>query len=302
MEKWPNFFIVGAPKAGTTSLYEYLNQNSDIYLPPIKEPNYFSISINPKYRFANPIRNKKNYLKLFDDVKNESLIGEASPTYLWDPKAPELIQNVSPIAKILIMLRDPVERAYSHYLHLSRLGRISCTFSSIINDFNNLENDYNFSSRILMASFYAEGVKRYLKLFGEKQVKIVIFEDFIENTKSKVIEILKFLEVKTPLEKFEVEKHNPYSEERVSINKKILNSPLSVKIAQNIVSRSTRLYSLSSKIYNTIEKINLDNKVVKPKMSKNERLSLKKIYLEDVKQLQKIVDVSLPWPDFRKTE
>jgi len=151
-----------------------------------------------------------------------------------------------------------------------------------------------------MASFYAEGVKRDLKLFGEKQVKIVIFEYFIENTKSKVIEILKFLEVKTPLEKFEVEKHNPYSEERVPINKKILNSPLGVKIAQNIVSHSSRLYSLSSKIYNTIEKINLDNKVIKPNMSEKDRTSLQKIYHDDVKELEKILNVRFPWPNFTK--
>ena len=87
-ECWPNFFIVGAPKAGTTSLYWYLRNITGIYMSSIKEPNYFSIKVRPKDYFLRPIRDKRKYLNLFKDVIDEKIIGEASPSYLRDPEAP----------------------------------------------------------------------------------------------------------------------------------------------------------------------------------------------------------------------
>ena len=110
METWPNFFIVGAPKSGTTSLYEYLKQIPQVYMSPVKEPHYFSKSIVPDNHFLKPIRDKKKYLNLFEGAKNEIAIGEASPTYLADPEAPKLIHELVPNAHIIIILRDPIER------------------------------------------------------------------------------------------------------------------------------------------------------------------------------------------------
>ena len=74
MSTWPNFFIVGAPRCGTTSLYEYLNQTPGVYMSPIKEPSFFSVSINPEIKLATLIRDKDKYLKLFKNVKNEKVI------------------------------------------------------------------------------------------------------------------------------------------------------------------------------------------------------------------------------------
>ena len=93
MERWPNLFIVGAPKAGTTSLYHYLNQAPEIYMSPIKEPNYFSAKTMGDKHPVKPIRNKKKYQHLFENDKNSKYIGEASPTYLDDPEAPFLIHE-----------------------------------------------------------------------------------------------------------------------------------------------------------------------------------------------------------------
>ena len=88
MDIWPNFFIVGAQKAGSTSLYEYLKNMPEIYMSPIKEPSFFSVKIIPENHPQEAIRDKKEYLKLFEKVKDEKIIGEASPTYLADPEAP----------------------------------------------------------------------------------------------------------------------------------------------------------------------------------------------------------------------
>ena len=127
-EKWPNLFIVGAPKAGTSSLYEYLKKIPGIYMSPIKEPHYFDIQTIPTNHKLNPIRDKKKYLSLFKKVKDEKIVGEASPGYLSDPQAPKLIHQVSPNARIIISLRNPVQRAFSEYLMYVNYGKLTTTF------------------------------------------------------------------------------------------------------------------------------------------------------------------------------
>ena len=150
MLKLPNFFLVGAPKAGTTSLYHYLDQHPQIYMSPIKEPHYFSTEIRekncePELRrmmardkaalreyLAGPMRQKRfggiverweDYLGLFDDAEDQPALGEASVCYLWSRTAPQEIAGRIPRARILVMLRDPADRAFSQY-------RLRCSLPS----------------------------------------------------------------------------------------------------------------------------------------------------------------------------
>src|SRR5690348_14769120 len=110
-EKWPNFFIVGAQRAGTTSLYRYLNTAPGVYMSPVKEPNYFAATLKTlvdakavRATHTRFIRDKDAYLELFKAAKDEIAVGEASPNYLWDPLAPELIREVAPCARIIMSL------------------------------------------------------------------------------------------------------------------------------------------------------------------------------------------------------
>ena len=117
MATWPNFFIAGASKCGTSSLHAYLQTIPGIYMSRIKEPNYFSrIAIADDNPMVKPVRDEKQYLRLFEEAGDAKVIGEASPSYLEDPEAPFLIERAAPGAKVLVSLRDPVERLYSHYL------------------------------------------------------------------------------------------------------------------------------------------------------------------------------------------
>jgi len=156
-ERWPNFFIVGAPKAGTTSLHAYLNNIPGIYMSSVKEPKYFLASDSPK-RYFPPIRDKKKYLKLFEKAREEKIIGEASPQYLHDPQTPKLIHQIIPQAKILISLRDPIERLFSGYLMQIRNGRIKTTFSEeiglVFNKFFKNYYFYLFVSKNIQVSLY----------------------------------------------------------------------------------------------------------------------------------------------------
>ncbi len=289
-EKWPNFFIVGTAKAGTSSLYAYLNDIPGIYMSPIKEPKYFMVSDFFHYNEP-PIRDKKKYLNLFAKAKEEKIIGEASPQYLKDPQTPKLIHQIVPQAKILISLRDPVERLYSSYLMHIRSGRIKTTFSEEIDLVFNKITDKKFDYIKVDAGLYSENIKRYLKIFGNKQVKIIIFEEFIKNTKETVNDILKFLDIKYELQNFKSEVYNKHGINRGGfLAKKIRHSRKISSLAKKILSPSTQRVLRDTLFVKSQPK---------PKMDQKDREFLIKFYNDDVKNLQTLLGRKLPWKNFQ---
>jgi len=288
MNRWPNFFIVGAPRAGTTSLYEYLKKTKGVYLPYIKEANYFTASINPDLLMMQIISDKKKYLDLFKDVKDEIAIGDSSGLYLWDPKAPKLIHDVAPNAKIIILLRDPIERAYSHFLKLVSFGQDSHPFSESIKKALKAPPDY--SGRVVECGLYYEQVKRYVNLFGKDQVKIYIYEEFFKDPRSYVKEILEFLGINEEPPSSVGEIHNPLIEPRGKIAKKIMQSKLMKKAGKKILPKSA----------GPSLKIIFGKKTKKPPMQGEAKKLLEEIYNDDVKKLENLLGRSLPWDIAKK--
>lgn len=285
MEIWPNFFIIGAIRAGTTSLYEYLKEVPSIYMSPIKEPSYFAISIDEKQLLTKPIRDKKKYLKLFKNVKDEKAIGESSPTYLWDPKTPKLIHETIPKTRIIIILRDPVERAYSHYLMMLNRGSLKSSFEKAIAESSKLPHD-DFSGRVINAGFYSKQVKRYLDIFPRQQIKIFIFEEFVKDTKKSVKQVLDFLGVNEEAPDSVNVIHNEFMMPRGRFSSSILQSKTVKEIGKRII--PTSLGELAFK------KV-LAKKVTKPKLSEENRELLEEIYRKDVAELKRILKISIPW-------
>jgi hypothetical protein len=292
MERWPNFFFVGAPRSGSTSLYYYLKQIPEIYMCPGKEPHYFHSS---KFRdmYGETIRDEKKYLELFQGVENEVAVGEATASYLEDPESPALIHQVVPHAKIIMILRDPIERAFSHYLVDVRLKLFKLSFHDIIRmDFDSLKKN-PYMQEILEAGFYSQQVIRYLQFFGTDKVKILIFEEFIRDPKGKVEEILRFLDVNHNFHDFKVDAHNEFAVDRVPFAQDVINNMIIRKIAHCLMPASARLY--------VAEKI-LAKKIPKPKMAEEDRIFLQNLYRDDVQKLGDILGRQLPWPNFRKTK
>jgi hypothetical protein len=284
-EIWPNFFIVGSIRSGTTSLYEYLKQISSIYMPSIKEPNYFTSSIDKKQLFTKPISNEKKYLDLFKNVKDEKAIGDASPTYLWDPKSASMIHEKIPEAKIIIILRNPIERAYSHYLMLFGRGVIKSSFKQIVLNSKNVPHD-DFSGRVINAGFYSEQIKRYFDVFPKNQIKILIFEEFVNNTKKSVQGILNFLEIDDfPPDSINTI-YNQFTEPRGGISSSILKN----KIIKNIGKQLLPMSIGESMVKNV-----LGRKAIKPKLSEEMFESLENIYKEDIIKVEIFLDRNLPW-------
>src|SRR5215210_1250841 len=125
----PNFLIIGAEKSGTTALYHYLKQHPQVYMSPVKEPGFFSyeegqkpISAGPARFTSERITDIEAYQRLFRGISDEKAVGEETPAYIANPEAPARIRRYIPDAKLIAILRDPTERAYSNYLHARWLG------------------------------------------------------------------------------------------------------------------------------------------------------------------------------------
>ncbi|MEM9213547.1 MAG: sulfotransferase [Cyanobacteria bacterium P01_F01_bin.150] len=218
----PSFFIVGAPKCGTTALSKYLNCHPDVFIPEQKELHFFDTDLKTPER----ARNLKHYLSLFEPGANK-ICGEGTTTYLYSKTAAQEIYRFDPDAKIVIMLREPVEMMYSFHSQLLFNGS-----SETVEDFKEaiaLEAPRKEGQQIPtrcreprllfyreLAKF-SEQVNRYLDLFGPDQVKILLFHEFTENTVGSFQSVLEFIGAEP---NFEMEFVRMNSSKRVR-NKKI---------------------------------------------------------------------------------
>ena len=285
---WPNFFIVGAPRAGTTSLYQYLKEVPGIFMSSIKEPNYFSVKTIPDKKPYRPVRNTKSYLELFTCSKDEKIIGEASTNYLYDEEAVKLIHEKNPNSRILISLRDPIERAWSHYMLLKHSGWKHYAFSEQIKKELTEEIDFEKPHIRLKAGLYSKDVEKYFELFGRKQVKVIIFEEWIKNVKNTIEDILQFLNIHETINDIKYKIYDPDHIPRGKLAEILIHNSTVNKISNKITNDSFK--SFSKKL--------LSKNQTKQKMSQEDKTKLKKYYIKDVEKLQTLLERDLPWPNF----
>ena len=219
----PNFFIAGAPKAGTTSLYHYLDQHPEIYMSPIKEPHYFASEIRlerfserlrpraeqdagtlrayldssmSEKRFGGVVTEWSDYLKLFRKAEGRKAIGEASVCYLWSESAAENIRRGIPDARIILILRNPVEMAFSMYIHTLRSGAIHCSFREAIEmGIEQRGGPIDVMHPFLDMGFYHQQVKRYLETFLAERIVIYWYDEYQADPARILADIFRFLKV-----------------------------------------------------------------------------------------------------------
>jgi hypothetical protein len=197
----PNFLIVGAAKAGTTSLYEYLKQHPDICLPldpKRKEPTYFVDSYTG-------VRDYNDYLSLFAHGRGSKAIGEASTAYLYSEESPGWIKSVLGDIKIIILLRNPAKRAFSLYTWMVREGWENAkTFEDALAQEPVRLKDPNFHEHCLEffpdylyfgSGLYTHQVARYFTTFGKERVRVYLFEEFVKNPVATCQDVFDFLDV-----------------------------------------------------------------------------------------------------------
>jgi hypothetical protein len=194
------FVIAGAAKSGTTSLYQYINRHNDVFMPQNKEPRYFCNYQTEKFDFGNKYfhsdiaKTKEQYEALFDSAPAGSLCGEASTDYLACDGTAQRILNWDKDIKIIIMLRNPVERAYSEYMHSynAKFQRLSF-WNSLQKEQERKEKLYDPIFFHVSRSLYAKAVND----FSQKlKTKIILFEDFSANPQEVTQSTLEFLGLK----------------------------------------------------------------------------------------------------------
>ncbi|WP_317931349.1 sulfotransferase [Halioxenophilus sp. WMMB6] len=189
MEKrWPDFFVVGAMKAGTTTLHDHLASNSHVFMVRPKEPGYFS---QPDV-YA---RGDEWYLSLFANAGQEQCWGDGSTCYSrWPtyPDVPARIHARNPNAKFIYVVRDPVKRAYSHYRH--RMEEVAMHGGEFMTFSQAIERD----EEMMMAGRYADQLQRFLEFFPLDRFYIFDFQQMVANPQAVLTEVFNFLGV--PLE------------------------------------------------------------------------------------------------------
>jgi hypothetical protein len=239
---WPNLFLVGAAKAGTTSVYDELARSPAVYMSPMKEPHFFSrIQPSPgRAAFFPHVSDEDEYKALFDGVTDERLVGEASTSYLWSGDAAERIHRVAPDASILIMLRDPVGRAYSQYWNDVREGIETRSFlEALVEERRSGPGVWGVTSLYIDCGRYADQVARYLDRFGDR-VLVSFFEDFVADQAGTVAKIRDFLGVELAEAATSKSRMNPASLPRNVLSGRILGSGRLRSLARAAVPRAWR--------------------------------------------------------------
>jgi hypothetical protein len=294
-EIWPNFFVVGAAKAGTTSLYAYLRQHPQVFLPKIKEPHFFAhVRPSPemKHLYA-AINDRSTYLRLFRNAEGYRAIGDASPSYLWDPEAANRIRRSVGEAKIVITLRDPVERAHSHYLADVREGVHDLSFyDALRQDMARPKKGWAVSLLYVELGQYAAQVRRYLDLFGPAQVKVVLFEELKRNSANVLKELAQFLEVdQGAVEQINTsEVHNSYAAPRGKWAQRMAGAKFSRLLGKTVIPHEVGQF--------IFERVLL-KQAPKPKIEPEAKRLLCEIYEPEIRELEGIL--GRPLPELRRS-
>jgi len=193
---WPNFFIVGVGKAGTTSLYEWLKQHPQVYMCPIKEPHFFAREF-----VSESVEDVNKYLRLFQKAHGFKAIGEASTSYFrWGELVASRIKESIPEARIIIVLRDPIERAHSDWLmHYRRADEHMDFYTALIAS--------PFRDKYIQQ--YSPIVKKYMELFRDN-VLLLMFEELKNEPQRVLHKIAEFLDIdKEPIARIRLVLGNP---------------------------------------------------------------------------------------------
>jgi hypothetical protein len=204
----PDFFIVGAPKCGTTAMADYLGQHPEIFMPEVKDSMFFGADLRCRPSFVNPPDRFRvdieTYLSWFDKVENEKRVGEASVMYLYSKCAPIEIKEFNPDASIIVMLRNPIDTIPSLHGHC---------FYMLNEDIEDLaealaaESDRKQGRRIPDTAYildvllyrdivrYTDQLKRYYNVFGRMAVHVILFDDFRRDAAGVYRNTLRFLGV-----------------------------------------------------------------------------------------------------------
>ena len=282
----PNFLILGAPRAGTTSLYYWLAQHPDVFFSPIKEPHYFAIADGDRHHRAwcEPefVRTRAQYEQLFIGSDRYSAIGEASTTYLQSPEAPARIADALGASRVrlIAIVRNPADRAFSHYLdHRSDGAETIGKFRDAWLDApRRAAEQCRIDWDYLEPGQYAKHIDNYSHFIPRESLKIVLFEDFVQQPGDVLAQICDHIGVDSSFEfdtsvRYNSSHHLPanafqaFAARRISSISKLIPSGVRTGMIEGVRSAVLR----------------------KPVLSDDDRAELISVYRSDIERLEEII-------------
>lgn len=227
--KRPDSFIVGAFKAGTTAMYEYLRAHPQVFMSVPKEPMYFGRDLTPRYRRMS----EEEYLALFREAREDQRAGEASPWYLYSASAPAEIDAFAPDGQVIIMLRNPVDVMYAQHSQLVFNRREDLADFAAALD---AEEDRRQGDRIPVDAIrpealyyrhsvrFAAQVRRYLDVFGRERIHFIVFDDLLADPRGAYRSTLEFLNV-DPAFEIDLSVYNPNRRPRSGLVQRLVFAP-----------------------------------------------------------------------------
>lgn len=281
----PDFFLIGSAKAGTSALCHALAQHPDVYLPPVKEPFFFAferghVGFAGPHQWSTRYREPHDYLTLFSGAGAHRVIGEASTIYIASPTAARRIRDNVPSAKLVAVLRHPVERAYSHYWFAVRAGiETARTFEDALAEEDaGLRAGWSPWMSYRALGLYHAQLSEYHRLFASAQIKVYLYEDWRASPRELLRDLFGFLGVDPVVE-------TTVREVNVGRAQKIRRlHRLAARADRPWLRRLDRRY----------------NSMSIPPMRSQTRLRLLAFYREDIAGLQALMDRELsPWIEDR---
>lgn len=203
---FPDIIVAGTAKAGTTSLFQLLKQHPAIFPSRIKEPRYFayagersdlwSVNADPSDEV---VQDYEEYQKLYSGANDDHLTIEASPNYLYSPTAAQEIKKRSPNCRLIFILRNPIDRAFSHYSHMKRDERepLPSFEKALKAETERIKKNYDFSYHYAAMGRYAEQLERFYSVFPRSQIKTFDYDRFSKEPELVLSEIFEFLSIES---------------------------------------------------------------------------------------------------------
>lgn len=291
LHPWPDFLIVGTARSGTTALHEHLGKHPGIFVPMQKEPCYFTFAgEDPSFKDSRHryTTTKQDYLQLGADCEDR-LWGESSTPYLYffDKSIANIRQQVPgyEAIRIIMVLRDPAERAYSQYMHNRRDLREPLSFEdAIASEAQRMQENWHFDFFYVDKGFYFQQVQAYLQAFDK--VHIILFEEFEKDPVAVVNGVLDFLELPDDVDLGMVKKKNQSGEMKHKWIKRLMSNRTNPVLngLRRLMSRKAR-----KQLRNYVKGLVLKHNLKKVDMDPATRKQLVELYRRDIEQLQKLI-------------
>ncbi len=295
--RMPNFLIIGAAKSGTTSLFRYLGQHPEVFASRVKEPGFFAFE-GQQVEFRGPgdaSRNRsavtclREYQKLFESAGAAQARGEASVVYLYDGQAAGRIRQYVPQMRLIVMLRNPIERAFSNYLHLVRDGRepFNSFATALDAEEQRIADRWQYLWHYRRLGCYAEQLQRYYDLFPADQIAVFTHDEFCRQPQQVLERIFRFLDVDPTFQVDTTMKYNVAGRPRSQRVHNFLKQPSTAKrVLRHLVPDRLRQrlwrWTLQSNIVR-----------VQRQLEDQVRQELAEYYRQDVRQLKAMLNLQV---------